>query len=198
MHQAVRHLQLLKRESAGILLATSSVTPMHEALYSVLVGTAGLSLAALMALLLTVTRSVGDPDPLARRSLVRLIALAILLQSLHFTEELLTGFHMRFPEMLGLRPWSITFFVGFNLFWIAVWGGSLAGVHRQLRAALFPLWFLGIACAANGIAHPLFSVVERGYFPGLWSSPLVGIAGFLLLRGLAAFTRAERLSPGSA
>ena len=171
---------------------------MNEALFSVLVGTAGLSLAALIALLLTLTRNADNTDPTAQRSLMLLVALAIVLQSLHFAEELLADFHERFPEMLGLRPWSVTFFVCFNLFWIAVWGLSLVGLHKKVRAAFFPVWFLGIGCAANGVAHPLFSIFERGYFPGLWSSPLVGILGFLVLRGLATFTQAERPPVGAA
>jgi hypothetical protein len=46
---------------------------------------------------------------------------------------------------------------------------------------LFPLWFLGIACALNGLAHPLLALRSGGYFPGLITSPLVGVAGVLLL-----------------
>ena len=164
---------------------------MNEDLFSILVGTAGLSVAALVALLLTFARKAGHANPAAQRHVMRLTTISIVLQSLHFTEELLTGFYERFPEMLGLRPWSVTFFVWFNVFWIAVWVLSLLGLHRQVRAAFFPLWFLAIAGVANGVSHPLFSVVERAYFPGLWTSVAVGIVGFLLLRGLSLLTRVE-------
>jgi hypothetical protein len=152
-------------------------------------GTAGLSVSALIALFLTVTRASVDPDAAARGHLARLLVLALVLQCGHFAEELATGFHDRFPEMLGLRPWSLAFFVPFNLFWIAVWGLSIVGLRAGLRVALFPIWFLGIGCAANGVAHPLFAALEWAYFPGLWMSPLVGVVGILLLRRLASFTR---------
>jgi len=49
---------------------------------------------------------------------------------------------------------------------------------------LFSIWFLAIASAVNGVAHPVLSLVSGGYFPGLWSSPLVGVAGVFLLRAL--------------
>lgn len=55
-------------------------------------------------------------------------------------------------------------------------------------AALFPLWFLGIAGVANGVAHPALSIRTGGYFPGLVTAPLVGIAGALLIRRLLAVT----------
>ncbi len=41
----------------------------------------------------------------------------------------------------------------------------------------------------NGVVHPLLAVASGGYFPGLWSSPLVGIVGVLLLRALGSFSR---------
>ena len=44
---------------------------------------------------------------------------------------------------------------------------SVLGLAERQRAALFPFWLLGIAGAANGIAHPLLSVIAGGYFPGL-------------------------------
>lgn len=166
---------------------------MNESLVSILVGTAGLGVAALLALLLTVTRSMGDPSPTAQQRLVRLAALAIVLQGFHFLEEWVTGFYERFPALLGLLPWPRSFFVWFNVFWMVLWVAALIGLSYRVKAALllFPLWFLGIAGVANGIAHPLFSVIERGYFPGLWTSPAVGIVGAVLLHKLVSFTQTE-------
>jgi hypothetical protein len=162
---------------------------MDKGLYSVLAGTAGLTVAALLALLLTFVRKPGDARPAARWRLVRIAALAVVLQSIHFVEELITGFYERFPALLGLRPWSAAFFVAFNLFWLVVEGLALVGLRLKLRAAFFPAWFLGLASVVNGVAHPLFSAMAGSYFPGLWSSPLVGVAGVLLLRDLVAFTQ---------
>jgi hypothetical protein len=57
------------------------------------------------------------------------------------------------------------------------------------RIALFPLWFMGIACVVNGLGHPALSARAGGYFPGLVTSPLVGVLGILLLRKLGLITR---------
>ncbi|MBI2569230.1 MAG: hypothetical protein HYV63_19595 [Candidatus Schekmanbacteria bacterium] len=44
----------------------------------------------------------------------------------------------------------------------------------------------------NGIGHPLFAVASGGYFPGLITSPLIGVAGVVLWGRLLRAT-AERL-----
>jgi hypothetical protein len=158
-------------------------------LRSVLVGTGGLGVAAVVAAWLTVARGpavVGSPS---LRAAVSLAMVALVCQSAHFAEELLTGFPRRFPAVLGLAPWSTPFFVSFNVLWIVVWGLACWGATAGVRVALFPLWFLGIASLANGVAHPLLAARACGYFPGLITSPLVGLAGLLLLRGLALATR---------
>ena len=112
-------------------------------------------------------------------------ALVLALQALHFCEEYLHEFYWRFPELLGLSAWSEAFFVTFNLTWLAIWTAAIAGLEKFPRAALVPLWFLGIAAAVNGLAHPALAIAVGGYFPGLWSSVFVGLAGVLLLYRLA-------------
>jgi len=47
------------------------------------------------------------------------------------------------------------------------------------------------------VAHPALSVFTQGYFPGLVTSPLVGVLGVLLLRRLHAVTRAVDQTPGA-
>jgi hypothetical protein len=171
---------------------------MSEQLRSILVGTAGLAAAAVAALILTVSRRPIDVDEPRLRSTVRLAIVAILFQSAHFAEELATGFHQRFPPVLGLAPWPPGFFLCFNLVWLAVWAASAWGLAARRRAALFPLWFLAVAGVANGVAHPLLSIRAGGYFPGLVTSPLVGIAGVLLFRQLLAITGGTEPSPREA
>jgi len=53
----------------------------------------------------------------------------------------------------------------------------------------FPIWCFAIAAIVNGIAHPLLAVAARGYFPGLITSPVVGVVGVLLWIRLIALTR---------
>ena len=162
-----------------------------QVIRSILLGTAGLSVAALAALWLTVVRDCSDAEETAIRGAVRVGAAALLLQGAHFTEELITGFDERFPQLMGLTPWSPAFFVPFNVFWVIVWTLGLWGLRSRRRAALFPLWFLALGSMGNGLAHPALAAATGAYFPGLVTAPLVGIAGVLLARRLLQIT-AER------
>jgi len=164
---------------------------MNENLRSVLTGTAGLSAAAVVALLLTIVRRPVDSDLAGRERTARLFLIGLAAQCLHFMEEFITRFHDRFPALLGLPAWPENFFVAFNLLWLTVWILSAIGLQRGYRAALFPAWFFAIAAIANGVAHPLLALVARGYFPGLISSPVLGVLGVLLWRRLLALTRSS-------
>lgn len=161
---------------------------MSDRLESMLIGTAGLAFAAFVAFYLAFARSAADAEPAARDRLVRLVALAVLVQGAHFAEELATGFERRFPELLGLAAWTTRFFVGFNLFWLAVWAVAVFGVRAGVDAAYFPIWFLGIGMAMNGLVHPMLALMAGGYFPGLVSSPFAGALGVVLLRRLWELT----------
>ena len=86
---------------------------MSETASSVIVGTAGLTLAFLVSLVLAIQR-----PPLAREYALHLrsiAALSVAAQFLHFMEELANQFYVRFPELLGLTAWPATFFVVLNL-----------------------------------------------------------------------------------
>jgi hypothetical protein len=157
---------------------------MDEPLRSILTGSTGLDIAAVAALVLTARRSPRAAPP----DFVRLGWITLAIQGLHFVEELFTGFETRFPVLLGLAPWPETFFVSFNLTWIVIWAGALLTAGR-VRVALFPLWFLAIAAMANGIFHPLAAVAVRGYFPGLLTAPLLGLAGVALFARLMRCTQ---------
>jgi hypothetical protein len=169
---------------------------MSEELRSILLGTAGLWVVVVVALILTLARGGVGGSVAQVRAAIRTAIAAVLVQAAHFAEELATGFHRRFPELLGLEPWPAGFFVSFNLFWLAIWGVSIWGLAARRWIALFPLWFLGIASVANVLAHPLLSLLVGGYFPGLVSSPLAGLAGVVLLRHLVRLT--DRTRPRAA
>jgi hypothetical protein len=102
---------------------------MNENLRSILVGTAGLSVAAVAALLLTLLRPPAD-DRAGRERTARIFLLGLAVQSLHFMEEFVTGFEQRFPVLLGLPAWSEGFFVTFNLTWIGLWILSAVGLQN--------------------------------------------------------------------
>ena len=168
---------------------------MFEQRESLFTGTAALALLVAVSLWLTVSRRSIAKGRL--RTVRLLVCLGIVLHICHFAEESLTGFYMRFPEFLGIAPWSLQFFLSFSLAWIEIWLLSIPLLTTYPRSAIFPIWFLALASAANGIAHPLLSVATAGYFPGLWSSPLVGILGVVLLRTLVAATRGSAASHGA-
>lgn len=106
------------------------------------------------------------------------------IQGIHFIEEAVTGFHERLPMLFGLPSMPLTIFVGFNLSWLVLWAWSANGIRHSYRVAYFAAWFLAIGGLINGLVHPLFAVLASGYFPGLITSPFIGIAGIYLSRKL--------------
>jgi Protein of unknown function with HXXEE motif len=144
--------------------------------------------AAVAALLLTILRRPRDGDLAGRQRTAHLFLIGLAAQCLHFLEEFVTHFPDRFPPLLGLPAWSETFFVVFNLTWLSVWILSAIGLQKGYWFALFPVWFFAIASIVNGIAHPVLAIVVRGYFPGLITSPVVGVLGVLLWLRLQALT----------
>jgi len=112
----------------------------------------------------------------------------IVLQATHFTEELSTGFHTLFPALFGRPDIPLPAFVLINLILIVLWLACLGGIAARKRRVLFPFWFLCIAGIANMIAHPAFAVVSGGYFPGLWTSPILGIVAIMTCRKLLHLT----------
>lgn len=162
---------------------------MNAKLQGYLIGTAALSVLLLIALAITVARPRVSASDSARRRLTLLVVVTVAAQAVHFTEELMTRFYERFPVLLGLQPWSFNFFVIFNLTWLAIWLLALPALRAGIVAALVPFWFLALACLANLVAHPLLALGSSGYFPGLFTAPVVGVAGLVLFRELLDFTR---------
>jgi hypothetical protein len=96
-----------------------------------------------------------------------------------------------------LVPWPDSFFVIFNATWLCTWALTAAAIlaGRSSRLVATPVWFLAFGAIANGIAHPLLSLAAGGYFPGLFTAPVLGVAGLVLLRRL---TRARDDKPAAA
>ena len=115
-----------------------------------------------------------------RRAASNALLIATAVQSAHFCEEWATGFHVRFPALFDLPAMPLSFFVGFNLAWIAIWIACIPGLRVSNRFAFFAAWFLALAGMLNAVAHPVMAGAAQGYFPGLISSPFVGLAGLWL------------------
>ena len=120
------------------------------------------------------------------------LGLAIAAQGAHFAEEWATGFHIRFPALFGLPPMPLSFFVTFNLAWLVIWIVSVPFVRSARRPAFFAAWFLAIAAMMNGAAHPALAIASEGYFPGLITSPAIGLAGLWLWVRLRRATTESR------
>jgi hypothetical protein len=151
---------------------------MNENLQSILIGTSALSAVAIAALLLTISKKPKSLNSQDLDQFVKLFLIGVAFQCIHFLEEFITHFYEYFPQFLGLQPWSAEFFVTFNLAWICIWILSAVGLKYNFRPVFFPVWFFAIGMAGNGIVHPLLAVAVGGYFPGLITSPIVGILEF--------------------
>ncbi len=144
-----------------------------------------LSAVAVAALMVTRARPVSENDS-AKGAAAVALTVAVVVQSVHFAEETATGLHERLPALFGLSAMPFSVFVVFNVAWIGIWVASVPGLRFGRVAAFFAAWFLAIAGVLNGVAHPLLAVASGGYFPGLVTSPFIGLAGAFLwfrLRG---------------
>lgn len=139
-----------------------------------------LGLAALAASRQTLRYHSQAGSSYARKSAARALAATAGIQAAHFAEEALTDFPERLGALLGLPAMPMSFFLAFNLSWLAIWAASVPGIQSARTSANFAAWFLAIAGVINGIAHPALAIASGGYFPGLVSSPFIGIAAILL------------------
>lgn len=158
-------------------------------LQSVIPSIVVLGLAALAALYLARSRRSPPENAAERLAAARALAVATVVQGVHFTEEASTGFHERLGALLGLPGMSFSFFVVFNLVWLGIWVASVPGLRSARAAAFFAAWFLAIAGMFNGIAHPLLALAAGDYFPGLVSSPFIAGASVWLWLRLRIATR---------
>ncbi len=143
-----------------------------------------LGIVALIALQLARSRKSPADKADERAAASRALAIATAVQFVHFSEEWATGFHIRFPDLLGLEPIPLPVFLLFNFAWIAIWIAAIPMLRSALTFGFFAAWFLALAGVLNGIAHPLLALFAGGYFPGLLSSPFIGLAGIYLWRKL--------------
>ena len=154
---------------------------MSESLQSILIGTSALTTVGIAALLLTIAKKPKSLNSQDLDQFVKLFLIGVAFQCIHFLEEFVTHLYEGLPQLLGLQPWSAEFFVSFNLSGICIWILSAVGLKNNFRLAFFPVWFFAIGMTANGIIHPALALAVGGYFPGLFTSPIVGVLGVMLL-----------------
>lgn len=118
--------------------------------------------------------------------------LALAVQFLHFAEEHATEFEIAFPALFNAPPYSHNLFVSFNMIAYAMFIlGGLAIFWKFKPLTLIALFFVSYGVLGNAIAHTVFSIVEGGYFSGLYTSLLYWILAPLLLRCIWVTSRSK-------
>jgi hypothetical protein len=114
-------------------------------------------------------------------------------QFVHFIEENQTGFRYRWPvEIFGTEPYGDKQYVAINVLSYALFilGGVALMVDRR-EFSLPAVFFAVMGVMFNGVQHPIYSWMARGYFPGLWTSTVDLALGPILLKRLFEAPSAE-------
>ena len=122
----------------------------------------------------------------------------VLAQAAHSVEEYLGRLWETFPParfLTGLVSEDLRFgflvinvsFVAFGL-WCWAWP-----VRRQWGSAVGLAWLWVVIELVNGIGHPLWSLSEGGYTPGVATAPLLFVLALYLASRLRS---ADRATPG--
>jgi uncharacterized protein with HXXEE motif len=126
----------------------------------------------------------------------------VLAQAAHSTEESIWGLWESFPParfVSGLVSNDLQRgFVSLNICIVAfgTWCYFFP-VRRQWPIATTILWGWIVIEAINGITHPVWSVIQGGYTPGVVTSLMLGpLALYLAKQVLASSARAESPRPG--
>jgi len=140
--------------------------------------------ASLAVYMLTLRNRMPDPT-----SVTPLYFLALAWQLVHFVEENSTGFRYRWPkEIFGAKPYGDRQYVAINALSYAVFiAGGVALMKRRPEFSLPAIFFAVMGVMYNGIQHPIYSYMVKGYFPGLFTGSVdLALGPFLLKRLLAA------------
>lgn len=124
----------------------------------------------------------------------------VLAQAAHSVEEYVGRLWESFPPArfvsgLVANDREIGFIV-INLFIIAfgIWC-FLWPLRRQWQSASALVWLWVTVETINGIVHPLWSLYQRGYTPGVATAPVLFVVAFYLLRHLLHRSHQNQLFP---
>jgi hypothetical protein len=124
-------------------------------------------------------------------------ALLVLAQAAHSVEEYVGRLWESFPPARYLTSLISTdrevgflvINVGLVAFgvWCAAWP-----VRRAWPSATAFIWFWVVIQTINGIGHPLWSLAQGGYTPGVATAPVLLVLALLLARDLLGEPRVRR------
>jgi hypothetical protein len=98
----------------------------------------------------------------------------------HAFEEYAAGFLGRNPLLTVATEFFVLFHLALLLLLAALIPSVAHGRHWALRLA--KLW--AIVEILNGASHMMVALIEWGYYPGVWTAPLLLIFGAALGRSL--------------
>jgi hypothetical protein len=104
----------------------------------------------------------------------------VFAQFLHAFEDYVAHFHERFP-LFSLAP---EFFVSLNLAMFLLLAAMIPSVAHGRLWALKLAKFWAIVQILTGAGHLMIGLIDWGYYPGLWTAPLLLIFGAALGRSL--------------
>lgn len=139
---------------------------------------------------------VRDVDLPAADHFVPYFFAALVVQFLHFAEEFRTDFKTFFPTLYGGDAYSDNLFVTFNMAAYAVFTScALSVFYLGARYLLMPaMFFVVYGAIGNAISHTVWSVVARGYRPGLITAQAYWIIGPLALYQLTGSAAATAVT----
>ena len=128
--------------------------------------------------------------PVQSKRVIALYLLAVSIQLIHMSEEYAFGFPLRFSVLFDAREWTLhSFLMVFVFAFGAVWVAAAAGMLYRIRIANYFVWFYALGAGLmNAIAHFVFPILARGYFPGLYSAPLHLVMSIALITVLVMET----------
>ena len=124
---------------------------------------------------------------------------ALGIQFLHFAEEFITGFHIRWPvEIFHAAPYDTNAFLLVNM--VSYFFFTCAGI-AMIKGIKFPLviaWFFIImGVCIQAVQHTIYALMVGGYFPGLYTSLVCYILGPILLSRMVKLSKQSHSSGGN-
>jgi hypothetical protein len=132
------------------------------------------------------------------KKISNLFLLLVFIQASHSLEEYIGKLWENFPPatfLCGLISDDLHFgFVAINIglfvFGILCWVFLVKTNHSL---AIIVIWFWIILELINGIGHPVWTIIQKDYTPGVVTAPFLFITAILLLRQILIFNKKRSL-----
>ncbi len=142
---------------------------------------------ALIFYFLTIFKKQPEPD-----RVLPIYLLALGIQFLHFAEEYVTGFNYKFPALFNSPEYPINTFVVFNMFAYFMFILGAIMIYKKVKPPMIiPLFFVMYGIIGNAIAHVIFCLIVKGYFPGIYTALVYWVIGPIIIKKIWDETRTE-------